>query len=185
MNKKYVPCIICLIFLLVGILFLFPTKRNNPQNEVIIQMNTLLECSEYHAHQNLIWDMSPDEVSKIISIQKDDYRISESYVAYNSESECIMNGRTGQLSFEFADNQLNLIQFYFQTDDCVETWFEEQIAQLRGIYGNEKESRNISNELLDGENYRWDFDDTSLQFAKMTTNKNGSVTLVLSIGKLK
>lgn len=185
-NKKFYFYIFLLALLVLVAVFFIPKQNETRQNEVILKLNPLFECGENHKHQNIVWDMSPKEVSKIISIQKDEYRVppSGSYVAYNSKSECVIAGRCSDLSFEFTDNKLNLMQFYFHIDDSIDTWFAEQVSFLREILGSEMDSVNNSGEMFSSEAYRWDFNDSSVQFAKMTTNSSGKKTIVLSIGKL-
>lgn len=179
MKKKswiMIGAVIIIVLVLLAIAFAVTRGRGGADKEpVTLSLETFRHNGEYQ-YGEIAWKLPQSEVSKIwqYTWEKDDSRepLPADITYYKSSNAFLLDGQAATATFEFQNDELQIIQFAFHLDDKYIEWFEKQAEKLIQLYGAESERMENTSELFNSIGYKWETDTTTLQLILMT--KEGS-----------
>lgn len=183
MEKKNIFFI--LATLIVAALAYFLIDGNSAKN-IDLSLAELKSDGEYRFY-GIDWDLPADAVDGAMAdgIQIDpNLKPPEytGYVYYVSKNPYTLDGVTDIASVQFYKGGLEIVQFSFPMGENNQQWFEKQVAELTGLYG--EHTRKTENELehLNSTVYTWETDNSILRIALLTGEKRRP-SVILSVGK--
>ncbi|MBE5868159.1 MAG: hypothetical protein E7293_04255 [Lachnospiraceae bacterium] len=185
-KKSKIIAIISVIIVLLLSTAIIHLLQHKDSKDVILSLSSFQSDNEYQ-YDNIKWQSSVQEVQKNLpySLERDTYRESgsDTIAYYKAKNKHILDGQSGAASFEFVKDQLKIVQLSFHLDDDADQWFEKQVTKLQELYGTEYvKSENSSEQLhLKSIGYRWDKNNTSLQFV-MLSGDNRNPSAIFSVG---
>jgi len=72
------------------------------------------------------------------------------------------------ITVELNQNQLQTVKFDFTTNENYAEWFEEQLANLIALYGEDYDLAENTNDQFASSIYKWETENSSLQFILLT-----------------
>ncbi|MBE5893444.1 MAG: hypothetical protein E7286_08675 [Lachnospiraceae bacterium] len=100
---------------------------------------------------------------------------------YISDVEYLLNGMSTNASFEFHNDKLWIVQFYYNIDENPQEWFKSVIEELTALYGMETDKFTNTNGGTTNVGYKWDSNNTSFQIVSMM-NQAAHMQVIISIG---
>lgn len=181
-NKKLLLPLVLIVIILCAALLI---PKNTSSKEIVLSLDALKKDEQYQ-FEDLCWGMTVKEVCKQLPYtlrENTDRTISSGNIAfYQSSDVCTLDEMKSYASFEFHDDKLALIQFSFELNEESEAWFETQAEALTRLYGAESDKLENSSDTMRSIGYRWDTENTSLQFV-LLSGDSIHTTAVLSIGQ--
>ena len=177
-NKKLVICIISIVAVLCVLFLILGAK-----GETKFALSELQVNGEFQ-YAKAAWGISVEEAEKSLSAElewdKNRSVANGNTMFYYSKKTLLMDGHKANVSLEFANDQLQLIQISFRDSEL--EWYENQIKILQELYGQEKEKiESVLGSLL-SQGYRWDTEKTSLQVVHMRDAESSKGRMIISIG---
>lgn len=182
-KKKFLVILLIIIgmMVLVGIILF----RNEDKNYILSLKD--FKDGEVFQFSEIPWKASKEEAEDIIglSLLEDPHRTPapEGIQFYISDKEYLLNGVRTNPSFEFHDDKLWIVQFYFDIEENSQEWFESIVEELKGLYGVETDKFENPNANISSRGYKWNASNTSLQIISMTGD-NTHPQIVISVGIL-
>lgn len=176
-NKKRVIMILG-ILIVVGIFIISIFGRNTA---IKLSLKDFCQEDEFLYGQTK-WGDSVEDVKQTFptALEIDTYRSFGENVFYNAKKPFLLDGQKADVSLEFLNDQLQVIQFSFNLSDNSEEWVEKQIEQLQDLIGMEDEQYDNSAEPLPSVGYRWDTENATLQVVWIKGTDDTSV--IFSLG---
>lgn len=182
-NIRIVLSVICilLIFTACG-----NEKSNIKENDLSLEM---LKVDDEYQFNTIKWGLTSDEVAKLLSnkLEVDTARepFPKGYTLYKSKSDYNLDGKICRASFEFQNEGLNIVQFNFQLTDQDANWADKQVKKLVQLYGAESEKIERENEEMHLKTtaYKWETDQTMLQFILMTSDSGEERVIIALVNK--
>lgn len=163
---------IIILLLILAVIYAVASSQDKTENEKVpLSLEGFQQNGEYQ-YDEIAWKLSQEEVSKIwqYTWEEDNSRdpLPADVTFYKSSNAFLLDGQTATATFEFQNDELQIIQFAFALDDKYSEWFENQVEKLTQLYGAESEKMENTSELFNSIGYKWETDTTTLQLILMT-----------------
>lgn len=162
---------ISISLVLAVLVILIVLKINQSEKDMELSLESLKNNNMY-LYKEIEWGISYEELKNVFPYQLQEVanvtQDSSQVLIYNTENKYNLDGQVAVGTFEFYDDSLQIIKFDFHLDDEYEHWFNEQVKQLKELYGEESQKMENSSDMFQSIGYRWDTDTTTLQLIMIT-----------------
>ena len=167
-RKLIIIPIVAALAIIIAAIFII---KSNNHEDIELSLASLKSENGYQ-FEEINWGMSVAEVNKLLphNLQKDNSKdpLPANVAFYKSKARYVLNNQISYASFEFYNDELQIIKFDFHLNDDYSQWFEQLVKKLTAMYGAESEKLENSTEKLQSIGYRWNTDTTTLQLILMT-----------------
>lgn len=184
-KKKYMLIVVVIVLAIIVLAgaayFLLARKGSGP---IAVPLDELRTEGEYR-FKGLEWGTALTDVQEALPYKLTENQPKESsgeYIEYSTDVSFELGGSTAAAVFEFQGDSLNMVKFDFHLGEDYEEWFDAQVQELRGLYGEADDEMESSFDRFSGKGYMWLTEETVLQIM-LITGGDGKPFAMLGVGK--